>query len=271
MSKYQQQIKTGKLYAMLPAYKRALRFAQEGVAAMLALSPRSYLSVSFGKQSICLAHLIYQVAPDMPMFFLASGESWMIHNFAEVIDDLMRHTPINLTIVQTNRLGLDIADDILGMSERQPGIKWVFRGWEEGDLDWKAARDAGDKDLQEMCDRAEWDGWFWGLAKEESFGRRMTLSWKWKGQPHPSIFRYADGKYRCCPVMNWELQDIAAYVATHNLKLLSEYEEFGLEARTTARMTKMAAGEGGVAHLNRRSRAGMNRLAARFPEMRQYL
>lgn len=263
---------SGRLYSRLPIYKRRLRFVEAGIASMLYLAPDSYLSVSFGKQSICLAHFIYQHKPALPMFFLASSESWFIHNYVEVIDDFMQHTPINLTIVQTNRLGIDISEPIAEMQKRQPDIKWIYRGWSESlPESWKAARDAGDRDLQEMCNRDDWDGLFMGLVKEESGGRRITLSLKWNGQTHPTIFRYKDGKYRCCPLMNWGIQEIAAYVAMHGIRLLDEYEKNGLEARTTARITKMMAEEGGMAYLKQKNLGAFNQIVGNFPELRQYV
>lgn len=271
MGKYEQQIATGRLYARLPIFEQRLRFAKMGIEKMLRLAPNSYLSVSFGKQSICLAHLLYCHKPDLPMFFLASSESWYIHNYMDVIDDFMRHTPINLTIVQTNRLGIDIDELIDEMQQRQPDIKWIFRGWSEKlPGNWKAARDAGDRDLQEMCDRTEWDGLFMGLVKEESGGRRITLSLKWKGQPHPTIFRYKDNKYRCCPLMHWGIQEVAAYVAIHSIRLLDEYENNGLEARTTARITKMMAEEGGMTYLRQKNLDAFNQITRNFPELRCY-
>lgn len=266
---YEKQIQVGRLYGRTVRGKRRLQFALDGIEAMLKLSGRSYVGVSFGKQSLCLAHMVYRMRPEMPMFFLASSESWLIHNFETVIDDFMNQFPIRLTIVQTNRMGLDISQDILSLSDKQSGIKWVFRGWNRSadNETWKAARDAGDKDLQRMCERAEWDGWFWGLAKEESRGRRITLSRRWEEQPHRTIFRYKDGKFRCCPLMNWEIDDIAAYVAANDLRLLAEYEHNGLQTRTTARVTKMMAENAGVVLLKGRQISSLNRLAKRFPEL----
>jgi len=240
-------MRQGELYAQLPQRKRKLGFALDGIAAMQELAPKSYASISFGKDSICLAHMLYQIDPGLPMYFLASWESFIIHNYEEVIESFTSRWPINLTIVT--------ADNV----SQNPG------------LSWKETRDIGQHDLQDMCVREDWGGWYWGLTKEESKGRRMTLSYKWEGQPHPTIFRYKDGKYRCCPLMNWNLLDIAAYISKHNLPLLSIYKEYGLEMRTTARVTKNMAEFGGVAYLRQLGVDELNRLAARFPELRAYV
>jgi len=244
VSRFEQQIEAGRLYAQLPEYRRHVQFALDGIEAMRLLAPHSYASISFGKQSICLAHMLYQIEPKIPMFFLASDESWIIHDFEHVIASFCARWPINLTIVQTRHF------------------------FDKANSTWLENRMAGWGDLENMCKREEWDGWYWGLAKEESVGRRITLSKRWPGQPHPTIFRYTDGKYRCCPLMNWTIKDIAAYLTTYDLPLLDTYKQYGLQMRTTARLTRMMAEEGGIAYLQRKDLGAMNRLCARFPELR---
>ncbi|RMG91165.1 MAG: hypothetical protein D6706_18475 [Chloroflexi bacterium] len=246
VNEFEKQMLAGEVYMGMEKRQKRLAFALQGIEAMRRLAPRSYASISFGKQSICLAHMLYQVEPDMPMYFLASSETWDLHNYAEVIDAFLERWPINLHIVQTDHAGT------------------------HPDLSWKEVRDLGDQDLQNMVDRAEWDGWYWGLSKEESKARKITLSRRWEGQPHPTIYRYKDGKYRCCPLMHWELLDIAAYVVEHDLPLLQIYKDLGLQERTTARLTKKAVEYHGLAQVKRRDIASYNRLAARFPELRKY-
>jgi len=244
---FNQQMLQGKLYAQLPQRQRKVSFALDGIVIMQQLAPNSYASISFGKDSICLAHMLYRIAPGLPMYFLASWESFIIHNYDEVIESFIAKWPINLNIVMADNVSQNL------------------------DASWKKTRDIGQRDLQNMCNREDWDGWYWGLAKDESKGRRMTLSCKWGGQPHPTIFRYTDGKYRCCPLMNWNMKDIAAYVQEHGLPLLDIYRQYGLEMRTTARVTRNMAELGGVAYLKQLSTEKLNRLTARFPELRCYV
>ncbi len=245
MADFGQIMEQGALYARLDQRQDRLQFALDGIHAMRAIAPHAYASISFGKQSICLAHMLYQIEPSMPMFFLASWESFMLYDYESVIDSFTRRWPINLTIVR--------ADNVTGNT-----------------LTWKQTRDMGQYDLQNMCNRRDWDGWYWGLSKEESQGRRCTLSVRWDGQVHPTVFRYADQKYRCCPLMNWTLLDIAAYVQEHDIPLLDIYRKYGLGVRTTARLTRNAAELGGVALLKHMATERLNRIAARFPELRGY-
>lgn len=248
MSVLAQQLAAGRAYARTRQCRYAFDDARRGIDAMRALAPLSYVSVSWGKQSICLAHLLYCVDPLMPMFFLASGETWAIHNYREVIDSFCVRFPIRLTIVQTDH---------------------VFDG---AARTWKESRDAGQHDLQRMCRRDEWDGWYWGLGADRSVkegrGRRLSLQHRWPGQPHHTIFRYTDEKYRCCPLSRWTLHDIAAYLAVHDLPLLDEYHQFGLSARTTARLTRNAVESGEMARLRHKRPDVFNLLCERFPELR---
>jgi 3'-phosphoadenosine 5'-phosphosulfate sulfotransferase (PAPS reductase)/FAD synthetase len=267
-SQLQQQLWRGLLYSKKQAYGQRLQFARDGVSKMLELCDRTYLSVSFGKQSIILAHMVYQMDPDIPMYFLASSESYLLHDFVDVIDAFMSRFPIQLTIVQTNNAAIDITDDITKLQQLQPGIKWDIRQPGDPGWNWEKSRAAGHDDLQTMVSRDAYDGWFWGLAKEESYGRRMTLSYRWHGQPHPTIFRYVDEKYRCCPLMEWGIWDIAAYVATHNFPLLDTYRQSGLESRTTARITGRSAEEGAMSLKHHYELSKANLIYKRFPELR---
>lgn len=242
MNDFERQMAEGRLHAKLPLFRRRLDFALDGIRAMLDAAPRAYVSISFGKQSLVLAHMVRQLAPDMPMHFLASEETWALYDYGPVIESFCSRWPIQLTIHQTTRLS--------------------------GADTWKDARDAGDRDLQDMCDRAEWDGWYWGLAKEESPQRRMTLLAAYKqGTPHPTIYRYADGKLRCCPLMHWDTRDLAAYIGLHDLPLLNIYRRYGLQQRTTARITKKMLRNQGMALVRMTNSAGFRQLVDRFPEI----
>ncbi len=238
---YNEQMALGKVHAHSPLFRSRLRFAQEGIDAMRKLSPKSYVSLSFGKQSLCVAHLVYQVSPDTPMYFLASDETWMLYDYRDVIDLFCARWPVKLTIVQTHRLA--------------------------GAKSWADSRNAGDQDLQQMCNRADWDGWYWGLGKDESRARRLTTLQAYAQRtPHPSIFRYADGKHRCCPILHWGINDLAAYIATHQIPMLNIYRKFGLTQRTTARVTKKMMQNQGMALCRMTNSGGFREFVNLFPE-----
>jgi len=242
ISNYSEQMAIGKLHGKSPRHRRAVDYALEGIRALLDIAPRCYVSLSFGKQSIIVAHMAQRIRPDIPMYFLASSETWDLHDYERVVDEYCSRFRPRLTIVQTDRMA--------------------------GAASWKESRDAGDQDLQQMCPRDEWDGWLWGLAMDESRPRRITLAQGVKQRnAHPTIYRYKDGKYRGCPIMRWGIDDLAAYIVHHDLPLLSIYTKYGLTQRTTARLTKTAAREGAMA-LARFTAPAAHRITNRFPETR---
>lgn len=235
ISNFSEQMAVGRIHARSRAFARSLDFAREGTAALISASPRCYVSLSFGKQSLCVAHMAMEIKPDIPMFFLASTETWLMYDYRKVVDSFVERFVPNLTIVQTDRLA-------------------------EAD-DWKGARDLGDHDLQRMCPREDWDGWLWGLAEDESRARRITIRQGIKqGNAHPSIFRYADGKLRGCPIMRWGIDDLAAYIQAHDLPMLNIYRLYGLTQRTTARITKKMVNYDGLALLKATSGGDASRL-----------
>lgn len=236
MTIYEKQLLASKIYAIKNKRKYKLDFAIEGIKKMLEIAPNSYVSISWGKQSICIADMIYKIRKDIPMFFLASEETWKMYNFHEVINDFKeKHPGLNYKCIQTHRF--------------------------ENAKSWKEGRDSGDKDLQNMCDRKDWDGWFWGLAKEESNPRRITLSIQKNNNIHPTIFKYKDGKYRCCPIMNWDINDIGAYIQENNIEVLNVYKKFGLQMRTTARLTKKARDSGAMFYIRFINKHGYRELS----------
>ena len=164
MSTFERQMEQGRMYARLPAYGRALAYAEAGIAAMLALCPRTYVSLSFGKQSQVVAHMVYQVAPETPMRFLAGSETWIVHNFGDVIDRFLRQCPVRLTIRQTNDAAIDISVDIAWLQERHPSIQWEYKPPGDPTWTWAEVRAAGQDDLPTLADRTLYDGWVWVLA-----------------------------------------------------------------------------------------------------------
>lgn len=243
ISSFKEQILIGKLHAKSRAHQHAVAYALDGIRALMRDAPCCYVSLSFGKQSLCLAHLAQSINPDIPMFFLASSETWSLYDYSAVVADYQARFRPNLTIVQTDRL--DDAES------------------------WKDARDSGDKDLQRMCSREEWDGWLWGLAMDESPQRRMTLAQGVKQRnSHPTIYRYTDGKLRGCPIMRWGIHDLAAYIVTHDLPLLNVYKKFGLTQRTTARITKKMARNSAMALARFSSGPALSSIINQFPEIK---
>ena len=143
---------------------------------------------SFQTQSLPLLHIISQVAPEMPIFFLDTGF----------------HFPETLTFRDqlTERLGLNIVT--LKPEAGHDGFKRRY-----GDLY------RHDPDLccyinkVEPLKRAQKGikAWVAGIRRDQTPARRNI----------PIVSMQADGLYKICPLANWTSRDIFQYIHDHDL------------------------------------------------------
>lgn len=193
MGIYERQLAEGKLLAMIPEHKGKVRKALADIGQMLSVCRSPYVALSWGKQSICLAHLVYQVDQTVPALFFREPETHLIADFDNVIKQF-------LSVYQINYF--DVMLDAL--SHQEAAAKWESQNGK--------------------------NGVFMGFARHESKSRRYTTA---KADQH-NIYRRKDGFYRSTPLCYWSDMDIAAYVALHNLPMLSIYHRFGFAARSSA-------------------------------------
>lgn len=243
MDKLGQELKYGLLYARTNTYKRNLNITKKSLLRFFDICDNPYLALSWGKQSIILAHIIYELRPQTPMLFLRSWESYLLHDYEHVI----RQFPFNINYIE----------------HFKDNVSW--NNWT-----WKQTRDYGSNDLQQMADQSfpKWDGVIMGLSKDESVARRITCSssnTEWR-----TIFKYNDGRYRCTPIQFWNLNDLAAYISVNKIELLSTYNNTGLKGRTTARITRNNAEMNGLRELKKENIDSYNKIISRFPELSPY-
>lgn len=243
MDKLQQDLKYGLVYSKTNDYKRNLEITTNSLLRFFEITKNPYLALSWGKQSIVLAHIIYQLRPETPMIFLRSWESYLIHDYERIISLF----PFAINYIE----------------HYKDNVSW-------NDWSWKKTRDYGSNDIQEMANKCftKWDGVVMGLSKDESVARRITCSSSntdWK-----TIFKYKNEKYRCTPIQFWKNQDLAAYISSNNIHLLSTYHNTGLNGRTTARITRNNAEMNGLIELKKENISNYNIIVNRFPELRIY-
>lgn len=212
---WEREMERGRIRAMMGAYKRRVGKAMHEVKGMLREHPRSYVSLSWGKQSTIVAHMVFMVSPETPMVFFREPESDIINNFSEVEREFIRRWPINYSV----RMLPDKSE---------------------------AMREAGPRLMTDMG----WTGVFMGFSRDESRERRMTLA-----KDREGIFAYASGTARCCPLASWMLEDYAAYLGQYHLPVLETYRRFGLVARTSSGLTPGSHAEAGADRLSSEQRA----------------
>lgn len=138
MGIYERQLAEGKLLAMMPDHKRKVQKALADIRQMLEKCKSSYVSLSWGKQSICLMHLVYQVDQTVQGVFWRGPETHLIADFDDVMLEFCVTYPINY---------------------HEENCEYDFK---------KQARQWGlDNDKT---------GVFMGLVREESKARRFTLA-----------------------------------------------------------------------------------------------
>lgn len=94
MGIYEQQLAQGKLLAMMPDHKRKVQKALADIQQMLGVCDAPYVSLSWGKQSICLMHLVYQVDQTIPGVFWREPETHIITDFDNVIEQFIERWAI---------------------------------------------------------------------------------------------------------------------------------------------------------------------------------
>lgn len=240
-----------RLYAKLPVFARRLEEARGIISGALKHMRRPYVAFSCGKDSSVLAHLVLQIAPSVPLRFLSSGETRLIHNVDEVLGYFAA-------------LGADI---------QEINIDRVFsEEWK--DATWTEQRKAGKRDLELLNDR-RFDGIFMGLRMQESRHRLISLSRSQTPGLPPFCYRYQAGRrqdmIRCCPLARWQTEDVGAYLVEHGIPYLYWYDYQGFEGRTTARLTGDAVRQGALFWIKKHDPDKWGVLLRRFPEFSLYV
>lgn len=88
------QLKQGLVYSGLPQFKNKVEYAKRDIVAMLDKFPRSYVSVSWGKQSIILAHLVWCIDKTIPAVHWGGEDSDLIGDFENVKQQFLSRYPM---------------------------------------------------------------------------------------------------------------------------------------------------------------------------------
>lgn len=230
------------IYSRSRTFQRQVEKAKKIISESLKLIKYPYVAFSCGKDSSALAFLVMQENPRIPLRFLSSGETRIIHNVDEVMD-WFRARGATIEEILIDRV----------FSEEWKGATWTEQ------------RKAGRRDLASL-NEGDWDGVFMGLRMQESKHRKISLL-KCQTPEWPRFcFRYKKGQARVCPLATWKIEDVAAFLIIHNIPVLQKYKDHGFEARTTARLTGDAVRQNALIEIKHKNPEGWERLVERFPE-----
>jgi 3'-phosphoadenosine 5'-phosphosulfate sulfotransferase (PAPS reductase)/FAD synthetase len=211
---------------------------------MLTLCNNPYIALSFGKDSIVMMDLIYSIAPEIQCLFLTSQESFLMHNFEDLINHYKISHKLNLKIIY--------GDELESTNTIDEARKKRKSNWYSDDFLSK-------------------DGVFMGLRIEESKARKMTLLNKENNKIFKRIMQYKNGErngqYRCCPVADWSAFEIMHYCEINNLPLLEVYR-FGEQIRTSARLPREEHRQSALASIKMSNPENYNKLLTLLPELR---
>lgn len=198
------------LYAQTSIHRRRVNAARRIV--MDALSRRGdwYISCSWGKDSVCVQHLVREQAPDTEIVFIDSGVD-ILPVDREMINAYIVHEKINLVHLQWDRMAY-YASQREEVGKKAELYKLMFAP------------------LYQWLDTNPHRGVFMGLRKEESAKRDLSI--RRYGPIHEYSGGNQKGSLRCLPIMDWTVQDAAAYIETHQLPLLDIYRKVGMQARS---------------------------------------
>lgn len=243
-----------RLHAKLPVHKRRLQRTCEIIKAALGEIAKPYAAISFGKDSMVMAHLLIQHMPDIPMVWSDRGEEAELPETYAYINEVKKKYNLNLEIVKPEisqfeiyrRYGLpDVDEGVTRAIVTQINIIRVFA---------KYTKENGN------------DGYFQGLRADESQGReKMARSYG------PLFLRKKDNMIVCNPLLWWTGRDIWAYIVANEIPYHPEYDNDRFKNRELVRLSNWSglymARKGRVAELKYYHPELYRKLVKEFPEV----
>lgn len=237
------------LRAAFPIYRHRVEKAKKLIAAALETAPRWYAACSFGKDSLCLLHLVHDIDPRIPAVFIDSGDDISLTPAdRERVMAWCAESGVNLVVIPFDKMSVYAPE-----KNYTPG---------------KAIHADMFKPLAGWLKDHPHDGVFMGLRKDESSARSFAL-WKY-GALHQYESGWQKGAWRSAPLMDWKTEDCATYMLQNRLPMLDIYDRMGFEARSGL-FGMTSAQFGRVAYLRRYFPDVYAKFEAIMPEIRQYV
>jgi sulfate adenylyltransferase subunit 2 len=222
--------KTALLYAQLKPYKALVNKTSGFIRWALERVENPYVACSFGKDSAVMLHLILQHDPDIPVRFASHPETRILDNYDQVINQWINK-----------------------------GINYHEIYCDGGLVKVKHAQRNALDALHE-----NWDSFFVGIRKQESFARRVSL------KKHGMFYKLkSTGRVKISPLSDWTEKEIAVYILVNDLPVLNKYNIEGFSARTTSGIPRTNIEECLIS-LKQRDIESYNKLCQLFPDTKYF-
>lgn len=249
-------------HASLSVFRRRIQAVQRAILVGLDKMAHSYLSMSFGKDSMVMAHLVLQMAPDIPVLYVNCGEFDEWPDTLRVKQEFLQRFPCDFHELS--------GPSIIGFY-RQAGYAY-YQDHEETAEVRAIQRQYGqslEKAIVAKARELGCDGGFIGMRAEESANRRRLF--RWRGGLY-----FADERqmWACCPLEKWTGRDIWAYIVKNDLPYNELYDlhPAGREvARNGAMIGTRSEVQDRLSFLKRMYPDWWNRFVFEFPEIARQL
>ena len=247
------------LHAQTCEFSRRIENSERIILAAFDEMQSPYISVSWGKDSTVMAHLM--LGYKLPMMYVNCGEWDEWPDTPRVKREFCKR--FNVDIIELQAQSIVQAYLEAGMYIQD----------EENTPDARHAQHDYSKSLGEALDKEAlahgFDGSFIGIRKEESDNRQRLFAMR-----GALYFAKTRGLWACHPLMHWTGRDVWAYTVKHDLPYneLYDLDPRGRElARNGAMFGTRSARYGRLVFLKKMYPDWFNRFAEKFPEVRRYV
>jgi len=243
------QKKADLLHARTARYKKAIHKANDIISSALGRMVRPYVSFSGGKDSLVMLHMVLEQTRNISVVYWDAGASYP--DTDKFLDDVAVEWNIDIIKFKTTPI-LDVF--------REHGI-------DHPQIERKTMIATVYEPIKQLIKKYDFDGVFVGLRKEESFGRSQLI--KYRG---PLFNNASQGVLECLPVAYFTVQDVWAYITSHDIPYNPVYDHTSLTPRNDIRVSyycgESAKEIGRYVWLKKEYPDLYNKFAAEFPEVR---
>jgi 3'-phosphoadenosine 5'-phosphosulfate sulfotransferase (PAPS reductase)/FAD synthetase len=251
-----------KMYAKLKCHQHQIDQSMRLIDKALDKISSPYISMSFGKDSTVMAHIILSIYPHIPMLYVDCGEFDEWPDTSRVKTEFMMLFP-DSTLVELKSISIWHVYQSVGFYIQDEEVSRETRNAQ------RAYSVSLGKTLDEEARKRGLNGSFIGMRADESNNRDRLF--KMRGDLY---FAKTRSMWASNPIAHLSSKDVWAYIAKNNLPYNSLYD-MAPEGREMARNGAMfgtrSARYGRLALLKKAYPDLFNRFAAEFPDVRGYV